>query len=150
MVAIDDEPPFKIYLTVGLKLHGGDLSIDTLYNPIPALRYYGEWEIFIREDYIYFLRNGAYARVERYNPNDSSTNVAGGNAITAPMPGKIIAVNVAVGDVVKAEGKLIIMEAMKMEMSLEAPRDGVVESVNCAAGELVTDGAVLLELEEET
>ena len=69
------------------------------------------------------------------------------NAITAPMPGKIIAVNVAVGDSVRAGDKLIIMEAMKMEMSLEAPRDGVVASVNCAVDALVPDGEVLLELE---
>ena len=47
-----------------------------------------------------------------------------GNALTAPMPGKIIAVNAKAGDTVKAGDPLIIMEAMKMEMTLEAPRDG--------------------------
>lgn len=148
-VSVDGNSPFKVHLKAGLKLHGGDLPIDTLYDPIPALAYYGEWEIFIREDYIYFLRNGAYAQVERYNPNDSTHTTAGGNAITAPMPGKIIAVNVAVGDSVSAGDKLIIMEAMKMEMSLEAPRDGVVAAVHPAADALVSDGEVLLELEQD-
>ena len=70
-------------------------------------------------------------------------------AIIAPMPGKIIAVNVAVGDNVKAGDKLIIMEAMKMEMSLYAPRDGVVAAVHCMVDALVSDGVILLELEQE-
>ena len=148
-VSVDDKPPFKVYLTAGLKLRGGDLSIDSLYDPIPALIYYGEWEIFIREDYIYFLRNGAYAKVERYNPEANAETATGGNTLTAPMPGKIIAANVKPGDAVKSGDKLIIMEAMKVEMSLEAPRDGVVAAVNCAADALVADGDVLLELETE-
>jgi len=74
---------------------------------------------------------------------------AGGNVLTAPMPGKIIAVNAKVGDSVKAGDPLIIMEAMKMEMMLEAPRDGIVGDVNAAIDVLVTDGEILLSLEEE-
>ena len=70
------------------------------------------------------------------------------NTLTAPMPGKIIAVNAKVGDAVKAGDPLIIMEAMKMEMTLEAPRDGVVAEVNAAPDALVTDGEMLLSLEE--
>jgi len=73
-----------------------------------------------------------------------------GDNIVAPMPGKIIATNVKVGDPVKAGDPLIVMEAMKMEMTLEAPRDGVVAAVNTQAGALVNDGDVLLELQEET
>ncbi|MCF6274779.1 MAG: biotin/lipoyl-binding protein [Robiginitomaculum sp.] len=87
--------------------------------------------------------------IKRINPESTSETSAGGNAITAPMPGKIIAVNIAVGDSVKAGDKLIIMEAMKMEMALEAPRDCIVAAVNCTADALVSDGEVLLELEPE-
>ena len=71
-----------------------------------------------------------------------------GNALTAPMPGKIIAVNAEAGDTVSAGDPLIIMEAMKMEMTLEAPRDGVVAEVTAAIDALVTDGEMLLSLEE--
>ena len=71
-----------------------------------------------------------------------------GNALTAPMPGKIIAVNAKVGEAVKAGNPLIILEAMKMEMTLEAPRDGVVAEVSAAVDALVTDGEMLLALEE--
>jgi len=70
------------------------------------------------------------------------------DSLSAPMPGKIIAVNAKVGDRVKAGDALIIMEAMKMEMTLEAPRDGVVAEVPVVADDLVTDGEILLSLEE--
>ena len=77
-----------------------------------------------------------------------NNGLGGGNTLTAPMPGKIIAVNAKAGDDVKAGDPLIIMEAMKMEMTLEAPRDGVVAEVNAAPDALVTDGEMLLSLEE--
>jgi len=73
----------------------------------------------------------------------------GGNALTAPMPGKIIAVNAKIGDTVKAGDPLIIMEAMKMEMTLEAPRDGIVAEMTATPDALVTDGEMLLSLEED-
>ena len=82
-------------------------------------------------------------------PDDLLATAASSNALTAPMPGKIIAVNAKAGDSVKAGDPLIIMEAMKMEMTLEAPRDGVVAEVNATADALVTDGEMLLSLEED-
>jgi len=71
------------------------------------------------------------------------------NTLTAPMPGKIIAVNAKAGDSVSAGDPLIIMEAMKMEMTLEAPRDGIVAEVTATADTLVADGDMLLSLEDE-
>jgi len=70
------------------------------------------------------------------------------DAITAPMPGKIIALNCGAGDTVSEGDALVVMEAMKMEQTLTAPRDGVVAEVGAAVGELVTDGTVLVRLEE--
>ncbi|MBX2812881.1 MAG: hypothetical protein KTR25_13780 [Myxococcales bacterium] len=55
------------------------------------------------------------------------------------MPGKIIAVNAKVGGVVTAGDPLIIVEAMKKEKTLEAPRDGVVVAVSCKADDIVDD-----------
>ena len=57
--------------------------------------------------------------------------------------------NAGLGDTVKAGDALIIMEAMKMEMTLEAPRDGIIQSINIKPSERVADGDVLLTLEEE-
>ena len=73
----------------------------------------------------------------------------GGDAVKAPMPGKIIAMNVKAGDTVTHGQTLAVMEAMKMEHSLAAPRDGVVEAVSGAVGEQVAEGVVLVQLVEE-
>lgn len=75
--------------------------------------------------------------------------LAGGDAVKAPMPGKIIAVNVAAGDTVEKGQTVAVMEAMKMEHSLTAPRDGVVESVDAELGAQVPEGQVLVALEED-
>ncbi len=74
--------------------------------------------------------------------------LAGGDAVLAPMPGKIIAVNAKVGDTVQKGQVLAVMEAMKMEHSLSAPRDGVVETVGTELGAQVSEGTVLVALEE--
>jgi 3-methylcrotonyl-CoA carboxylase alpha subunit len=63
------------------------------------------------------------------------------------MPGTIIKVLVQAGDEVSANQPLIVMEAMKMEHTIVAPYDGVVSSVAFAPGQLVTGGAMLIELD---
>ncbi len=78
-----------------------------------------------------------------------ATSSTSGNTITAPMPGKIIALNIAVGDKVSEGDPLVVMEAMKMEQTLTAPRDGIIAEIGASLGELVTDGAVLVRLEEK-
>ncbi|MBX3273777.1 MAG: ATP-grasp domain-containing protein [Sandaracinaceae bacterium] len=65
------------------------------------------------------------------------------DATVAPMPGKIIKLLVAPGDVVSVGQTLAIMEAMKMEHSIGAPHDGVVAEVCVAEGDQVAEGAVL-------
>jgi 3-methylcrotonyl-CoA carboxylase alpha subunit len=69
---------------------------------------------------------------------------AAGGRLTAPMPGKVVAVMVEVGQAVKKGEALVIMEAMKMEHTIAAPADGLVEEVLYAVGDQVADGAPLL------
>lgn len=64
--------------------------------------------------------------------------------LTAPMPGKIVAIMVKPHDPVKKGVPLLIMEAMKMEHTILAPRDGVVETVLYAVGDQVEEGVPLL------
>ncbi|HLU80061.1 MAG TPA: acetyl/propionyl/methylcrotonyl-CoA carboxylase subunit alpha [Burkholderiaceae bacterium] len=71
-----------------------------------------------------------------------------GGSLTAPMPGKIIAVAVAAGDAVKSGDVLLVMEAMKMEHTIVSPRDGVVEEVFFQPGDQVTDGTELIAIKE--
>jgi len=76
------------------------------------------------------------------------SEVGASGRIIAPMPGKVTAVLVQVGDEV-AEGALLLrLEAMKMEHSLAAPHDGAVEAVNCAVGDLVDEGVELVVIGE--
>ncbi len=69
-----------------------------------------------------------------------------GGRLTAPMPGKVVALLAAVGDAVQQGQALAVMEAMKMEHTLTAPRDGVVAELLYAVGDQVGEGAELLRL----
>ncbi|MFA7437193.1 biotin carboxylase N-terminal domain-containing protein [Castellaniella sp.] len=68
--------------------------------------------------------------------------------LTAPMPGKILSVSVATGDAVTRGAALMVMEAMKMEHTIEAPHDGIVGEVLFAVGEQVQEGDTLIELQK--
>ncbi len=76
--------------------------------------------------------------------------VGGGNRVTAPMPGRIVVVKVAAGDTVTLGQELLVMEAMKMELSLKSPRDGVIASVQASEGDFVEGDTVLATLEIAT
>ncbi len=67
--------------------------------------------------------------------------------LEAPMPGRVAAVRVRVGQEVARGDELLVVEAMKMENALRAPRDGVVRAVHVAAGDAVVPGRPLVELE---
>jgi 3-methylcrotonyl-CoA carboxylase alpha subunit len=69
-------------------------------------------------------------------------------SLTAPMPGKIIAIEVQAGDNVKRGQALLVMEAMKMEHTIVAGVDGIVENIYFGVGEQVAEGAVLISLEQ--
>ena len=72
---------------------------------------------------------------------------SGHGGFAAPMPGKVIKVNVADGEDVTEGQVLVIMEAMKMEHRIEAPSDGTVVTVNCNADDVVEQGFELLQFE---
>jgi 3-methylcrotonyl-CoA carboxylase alpha subunit len=69
------------------------------------------------------------------------------HSMSAPMPGAVLKIFVAKGDVVSKGAPLLILEAMKMEHQIVAPRDGRVRAVNCAEGELVQPGIDLIDFE---
>ncbi|MCU4188536.1 acetyl-CoA carboxylase biotin carboxyl carrier protein subunit [Flavobacterium sp. HXWNR29] len=69
------------------------------------------------------------------------------NAIKAPMPGLILEISVEVGQTVKENDPLLILEAMKMENSFLSPRDGVIKSIAVEKGNAVDKGQLLVEFE---
>jgi glutaconyl-CoA/methylmalonyl-CoA decarboxylase subunit gamma len=75
-----------------------------------------------------------------------ATPVAEGLPVPAPLPGRILKVSVEVGETVARGQELCVIEAMKMENSIRAPRDGTVREVRTQAGQNVTPGQVLVVL----
>ncbi|WP_447930935.1 acetyl/propionyl/methylcrotonyl-CoA carboxylase subunit alpha [Sphingopyxis fribergensis] len=90
---------------------------------------------------------GSVWQLTPWRAEGSAAGTAGDGAILSPMPGKVIAVEVAAGDKVTKGQKLLTLEAMKMEHSLTAPFDGVVAELNAAAGAQVQVEALLARIE---
>ena len=68
------------------------------------------------------------------------------DALTPPMSATVVRIAVRPGRRVQAGDVLIVLEAMKMELPIRAPRDGIVRAVHCREGELVQPGTVLVEM----
>ena len=83
-----------------------------------------------------FVRTAAFAW--------ESKQGSGGNQIIAPMPGRVVLVKANVGDQVEEGQELLVMEAMKMELALKAPRSGTIENISATQGEFVEADAVLV------
>ncbi|MBD5180460.1 MAG: acetyl-CoA carboxylase biotin carboxyl carrier protein subunit [Bacteroidales bacterium] len=67
-----------------------------------------------------------------------------GQPVKAPLPGVVMTIPVSVGDTVKAEDTVLVLEAMKMENSIHAGRNGVIASIDVKPGDSVLEGTLLL------
>jgi 3-methylcrotonyl-CoA carboxylase alpha subunit len=96
----------------------------------------------------YVFLDGATHVLVRNDPLAHAGEEAGDHAgdMSAPMPGKIIAIHVAAGDKVEKGQPLLVMEAMKMEHTITAGTDGEVTEIFHAIGDQVSEGAVLIAL----
>ena len=79
-------------------------------------------------------------------PAAAPAGAAGSVSVSAPMPGKVVAVKAAVGQAVKKGDVILVLEAMKMENDIVAPQDGTIASINASTGDSVESGAVLATL----
>ncbi len=102
-----------------------------------------------RGDTLYLHYAGELRSIQRVDPIaevEASHQHHGG--LTAPMNGSIVRVLVEAGQQVEAGTALVVLEAMKMEHSIRAPHAGTVKALYCSEGEMVSEGAVLVELDE--
>ena len=105
----------------------------------------GTWQISRRGHDWYVtgpLTGSATLRERSRFPDPDAEAVEGG--LVAPMPGKVLMVNVSEGDRVSAGQVLVVMEAMKMEHQITAPADGGVSEVRAAVGDQVDNGELLV------
>ncbi len=92
-------------------------------------------------------RGRAFTLVNELAFSAAERELGGSGAVLAPMHGNLLAVHVAVGDLVNAGDELAVIEAMKMEHRLTAPIAGVVTAVFGVAGEQIAAGALVMEVE---
>jgi acetyl/propionyl-CoA carboxylase alpha subunit len=91
--------------------------------------------------------NGHVYRVEEQPEGARAGQRREKGGLEATMPGKVIAVKAAAGQAVRKGDEILVVEAMKMENALRAPRDGRLKAVHVKVGDMVGPGAVLAELE---
>jgi len=77
-------------------------------------------------------------------PTPASTTPGEGAQVTAPLPGTIVEVKVAVGQQVHSGDTVVVLEAMKMQNNIEAENDGTITSVMVNNGDTVMEGTVLV------
>jgi 3-methylcrotonyl-CoA carboxylase alpha subunit len=94
-----------------------------------------------------FWRGTAYRLREQTERARAAHRAGAAGGLEAPMPGRVIAVKVAPGQEVTRGAELVVVESMKMENAIRAPRDGTVRAVAARVGDMVGPGAVLVELE---
>ncbi len=128
-------------LARGSKLEGDRIAVEfddrRLIASVVAVD--GKRSIFLQGSTYSLLRDDPLHLVE--------AGGAHGGGLTAPMPGKVVALLVQPGQKVEKGAPLLILEAMKMEHTITAPAAGTVKAFCYAAGEQVGDGAALVEFE---
>ena len=97
---------------------------------------------------LYLFGSDGVQRVTLHDPvSEADQSVADAGSLVAPMPGRIVATLLAPGTQVVRGTPLLVLEAMKMEHTLQAPADGTVQGYRVKAGDQVADGAVLVDFE---
>lgn len=140
------------------RLHMGDTTIAVdLADSADGRRWltlgerHIEVVVAVRGDDVYVHVDGEAHQLKYRHPLDrlaAGTGGAADDSIRAPMPGSIVAVQVSAGDAVTKGQTLLVMESMKMETLIIAPRDGVVESVAYEKAQTFDRDALLLTLKK--
>ena len=128
-----------ILLPENLAKGKGRLLMNGVYHPYFATETASAFWVTLAGHCFYF---------EKQKGRDRDEAAHGG--FEAPMPGKVIQINVKEGDRVEMGKVLVVMEAMKMEHRIEAPANGTVTALHCTVNALVDQGHQLLEFQTES
>lgn len=100
----------------------------------------------VEGEIVHFALEGQTYRAELPTGSGTRRRRHHEHSMTAPMPGVVLEIFAAPGDVVTKGTPLMILEAMKMEHPIAAPYDGIVEALHCAKGDLVQPGVDLISI----
>lgn len=92
--------------------------------------------------------NTSNPNVQIIDPAASKRTINEGNIVHSPMPGTIIKILVKNGDIVKKGQIILILEAMKMENEITAPRNGIIAGLNVIEKDTVQSGMILFEIKD--
>jgi len=141
--------------------HGSTLNVDGTASPVRALdaTHYAALvearpahvHVVTHGDEVYLQLNGRSCVIERVDPTRStaaSGAVAQGTA-SAPMPGVVVSWVAEPGSAVQAGEALLVIESMKLQMTIEAPQSGTLEDLPFQPGQTFQRGAVLARVRPE-
>ncbi len=133
---INSRPRFEASVDGGGKRY--DLSLEGLAPSALSTR--------LIEDQVLVFEDGAVHAFTPWRSHRGDSAQTSNGAMLSPMPGRMVAVMVEVGQAVTRGQALVTLEAMKMEHVLTAPFDGTVEQLSVALGDQVSEGVVLVQL----
>ena len=139
-VSIGDSEETKTARLISLDGDRFEIQLDDVRAAGHAVKFGNRWYVDIPAGSLNFVEKSRF-------PEPDGTDVEGG--LTAPMPGKILAINISEGDSVETGQLLVLMEAMKMEHQIVAAFDGSVSEVRVAVGDQVDNGELLVVIASE-
>ncbi|HEU4531330.1 MAG TPA: biotin/lipoyl-containing protein, partial [Steroidobacteraceae bacterium] len=140
--ASDDTPASESQVRIAARLESRD-RIDARVDGVKRSATFLERE---HEGELQVFSEGLSLQAFWDDHSHDTADDAHGGGLRSPMPGQVLQVLTSVGTAVKRGQALMIVEAMKMEHTIVAPTDGVVEAIDYAAGDRVAEGAQLLRL----
>ena len=130
---------------VPILVNGAPVDVD--YDPATRTDPYAPMGSIEPDGTGWFFEEGRAFRIDHWRVDGAGHHHAHDGDIISPMPGKVIAVDVAEGDVVTAGQRLMVLEAMKMEHALTAPFNGTVTQLSASEGGQVQVDALLAVVE---
>ena len=104
------------------------------------------WQVKIRNREFLIKVEGERKKISKENKRKKKIKVGNGT-VSSSIPGKIISLNVSIGDKVKQGDVLAILEAMKMQNEIVAPIKGIIKQINCDSGDSIIANAPLIIIE---